>query len=551
MNFFQRFIRKDFTYFWAYEDTSSEIFFTDKKLNLIFCNKRFEQRFLEDTKMLNKRLFDVLPEFINKTSYYNRALRGEEFKIEEGLRQISISPLFIEDKIMGTVTIIEDIYEKKDYEILKELFKDFNSFDFEGVLKKVLKSLINLSGATFGGIFQVCDGDIDLKVFYPSLDMEFRGDDTSILPKILKGGKSLYILDIRKMQLLGIAPKTVSALGIPLKFKDRVLGALILEFNKKTNLENEMISFIENLGGYIGSILEYTNTLNNYEELEDRYKLLVEQSLIGIFILQDKKMVYTNTQLLEILGYPSKLEKIEDLLGLMVGEYKGKFQSRYDEAFKKRHYVIDEFKVMRGDGISVYLEITIVSTLYRGRPAIMGTVLDITYRKQLEEKLKLLSNTDPLTKLHNRRGFNTLADYTLKLAKRLDKKLVLIFTDVDNMKWINDTFGHKVGDMALKEVAEIFRKTFRENDLIVRIGGDEFVVLSVVDKEEDKEELLLRLNKNIEQYNNRENRLYKISLSIGAVFCNSTEVSSVEEILNKADKLMYEEKKLKKNTLKK
>ncbi|HOJ93556.1 MAG TPA: sensor domain-containing diguanylate cyclase, partial [Dictyoglomaceae bacterium] len=310
------------------------------------------------------------------------------------------------------------------------------------------------------------------------------------------------------------------------------------------------ISFIENLGGYIGSILEYTNTLNNYKELEDRYRLLAEQSLIGIFILQDKKMVYTNVQLLEILGYPSKLENIEDLLNLMVGEYKGKFQSRFDEALKRQHYVIDEFKVIRGDGISVYLEITIVNTLYRGRPAIIGTVLDITYRKQLEEKLKLLSNTDPLTKLHNRRGFNTLADYTLKLAKRLDKKLVLIFADIDNMKWINDTFGHKIGDMALKEVAEIFRKTFRENDLIVRIGGDEFVVLTVVDDEKDKEELLLRLNKNIERCNNNDDRLYKLSLSIGAVFCDSAEVSSIEEILNKADKLMYEEKKLKKNTLK-
>ncbi len=114
------------------------------------------------------------------------------------------------------------------------------------------------------------------------------------------------------------------------------------------------------------------------------------------------------------------------------------------------------------------------------------------------------------------------------------------------MTLINDNLGHNVGDLALKETADILKKTFRENDLIARIGGDEFVVLGVVEKEEDKDEVLNRLRAKVEASNERKDRNFKLSLSIGTVFHTPDSNYSIEELLEIADKLMYEEKKKKK-----
>lgn len=114
------------------------------------------------------------------------------------------------------------------------------------------------------------------------------------------------------------------------------------------------------------------------------------------------------------------------------------------------------------------------------------------------------------------------------------------------MKWINDTLGHNVGDQALQETAEILRETFRRNDLIARIGGDEFVFLGLCDNENTKDVILSRLNKIIEEHNKRDKRLFHISLSIGCIIHNPQEPIPLEDLLKEADKLMYEDKRKKK-----
>lgn len=105
--------------------------------------------------------------------------------------------------------------------------------------------------------------------------------------------------------------------------------------------------------------------------------------------------------------------------------------------------------------------------------------MDITGRKKTEEELYALSFRDELTGLYNRRGFITLARQQLKIASRMNKGMLLLFADFDELKRINDIFGHKAGDRALLGVSDILKGIFRESDIIARIGGDEFVVLAV------------------------------------------------------------------------
>jgi len=170
---------------------------------------------------------------------------------------------------------------------------------------------------------------------------------------------------------------------------------------------------------------------------------------------------------------------------------------------------------------------------------------EITKIKSMEEKLYTLSITDELTGLYNRRGFFTLAGHQLKSSKRYDKRIFLLYADLDNMKEINDTLGHAVGDVALVNFANILRSTYRESDVIARLGGDEFVVYPVGTTEDNAGIIGARLQLNIEEYNAIGENKFNLSVSIGVVPCDSESSQTLDELLAQADKLMYEIKKQK------
>jgi diguanylate cyclase (GGDEF)-like protein len=177
---------------------------------------------------------------------------------------------------------------------------------------------------------------------------------------------------------------------------------------------------------------------------------------------------------------------------------------------------------------------------------------DIAELKESEEKmqrlqveLRSLSLTDDLTGLSNRRGFMMLVEQELKIALRTKRGMFLLFSDLDDLKTINDTRGHSEGDAALLETANLLRETFRESDILARLGGDEFAVLAVETAEESVDILAARLQKNMAAHNACLNRSYPLSLSIGIARYDPDSPCPVEELLARADGLMYEEKRRK------
>ncbi|HEX8950008.1 MAG TPA: diguanylate cyclase [Dissulfurispiraceae bacterium] len=167
-------------------------------------------------------------------------------------------------------------------------------------------------------------------------------------------------------------------------------------------------------------------------------------------------------------------------------------------------------------------------------------------RQRMKRELQALSLTDELTGIYNRRGFLTLADQQLKTAGRMKVGLLLLFIDMDDMKWINDTFGHHEGDRALSDATRVLRDTFRESDIISRMGGDEFAVIAMEDSVESGEVILSRLQKNIDAFNARKTRPYELSLSIGLARYRPEEPCGIDALLERADKKMYEQKHLRK-----
>jgi diguanylate cyclase (GGDEF)-like protein len=175
----------------------------------------------------------------------------------------------------------------------------------------------------------------------------------------------------------------------------------------------------------------------------------------------------------------------------------------------------------------------------------MFTQYFINSHKRMVAEIHSLSITDHLTGLYNRRGFMTFAEQMMKLADRAKSGslLMLLFADLDKMKSINDDLGHLKGDTALIEVASILKKVFRESDVIARIGGDEFAVLGMIDQISSIPVFKNRLQEQIDINNAIKNRDYTISLSVGIACRDHENRFSIDELMSRADKLMYEYKR--------
>ncbi|MBF0316918.1 MAG: diguanylate cyclase [Nitrospirae bacterium] len=171
---------------------------------------------------------------------------------------------------------------------------------------------------------------------------------------------------------------------------------------------------------------------------------------------------------------------------------------------------------------------------------------DITESVELRERLHTQSIMDELTGLYNRRGFYTLAAQQIKLANRYERSMLLFFLDLDGMKTINDNYGHKAGDRALVEVAHIMRETFRESDVIGRTGGDEFIVLVPDMDIIDESVIRARLQENIDTFNDKSDAPFDLSISVGVIRYSHENPMELDELIAKADSLMYAEKSKKK-----
>lgn len=178
------------------------------------------------------------------------------------------------------------------------------------------------------------------------------------------------------------------------------------------------------------------------------------------------------------------------------------------------------------------------------RIAVFGA--DITERRKIEKKLQVIALTDELTGLYNRREFLNLADRQLKLSKRTKNKLLLFFVDIDGMKLINDNLGHEEGDKALKSAARVLVQTFRESDIISRIGGDEFAIMAVNADIDLLDIVMNRFHKFMDYINRRPRQKYKLSMSIGSALFDPVHPCSLDELMSKADITMYADKKNKK-----
>ena len=174
-------------------------------------------------------------------------------------------------------------------------------------------------------------------------------------------------------------------------------------------------------------------------------------------------------------------------------------------------------------------------------------LVDKLYQKisdleKANERLRNHSLTDGLTGLNNRRGFMILATGLLKFARRAGYASCLIYIDLDSLKYINNTFGHIAGDIALSHFARILTDTFRDSDVIGRMGGDEFVILMIDATENDIAGMQALLQSRVEAHNLQAESGHALSFSMGVIRAEPSSSITMEEFLSQADEAMYEHK---------
>ena len=167
----------------------------------------------------------------------------------------------------------------------------------------------------------------------------------------------------------------------------------------------------------------------------------------------------------------------------------------------------------------------------------MWSIMHSLERNKMINRLYEDSIEDELTGLYNRRGFLRLAKDAIRFMDIPNYHI--IFIDMDKMKLINDNHGHDMGDNALKEAAKILRMSFREGDIISRYGGDEFIVFVSSMRDDALDNIKKRIKDNVNLFNKNGKSVYELGLTIGHAKTDQAKNESLQEIINKADKIMY------------
>jgi diguanylate cyclase (GGDEF)-like protein/PAS domain S-box-containing protein len=255
----------------------------------------------------------------------------------------------------------------------------------------------------------------------------------------------------------------------------------------------------------------------------------------------ESRYLYANSVTAELFGLTP-----EELIGkrdpeLMPAEEAAKFAAYDREVFASNDKIKREETFTGPDGkLHHYWTIKIPLTeQHRDKPAYIGIATDISDVVRLREKFKLLAHTDELTGIYNRRFLFENAERELKRAKRNQTQVSVIVIDIDRFKMVNDTFGHARGDDVLIKVVTACQSCVRETDLLGRIGGDEFVIVTPESNRENALQITQRLRRAVQalELDLPHEESFELTLSIGVAVSDNEE--GFDQLLARADRALY------------
>lgn len=329
----------------------------------------------------------------------------------------------------------------------------------------------------------------------------------------------------------------------------KVLGDFNLVFKKDEKLQNENLFrvYLSQLGLFI----EKTRLLKSLDESQKRFYTLAEYAPVGfISCKRDGEITYVNKKLLEIMDSPSYEATVKLNLLKFTNLVENGFSDVLKESMDKDQVMIIELPYRSLWGKEVWVKVQF--TPFKDQGVVAGAnivVDDITMEKKRREELTKMAERDPLTRAYNRHALDAIIPNRLKEAEEKGLISAIAVLDLDDFKDINDNYGHRAGDKVLMYLASRIKQELRAKDLLVRTGGDEFLVYlhdlkdegnvsGFIDRTLDKISGKYR----IEDDQKVEQKNLDVSCSIG-VALYPRDGESLEELMKKADQALYQVKK--------
>ncbi len=347
--------------------------------------------------------------------------------------------------------------------------------------------------------------------------------------------------EVRK-EFLDAAQNGKSFNGLVFKFVNREGRKLWLEFNGVPVFDEDGA-----VTGFRGATSDITAQQRAIQDLQDREDMLqsISDSVQDALVLMDEKGLvhFWNPAAENIFGYAASEMLGESLSCCIFAEDNEEIVGIEDDSadVESLFSSYGSFTVnVRRKGGAVFPAEVLLSPLRKDDEWwVVGTIRDVTERKEAEDKLRMLATTDPLTGLANRRFFMESAEEALERSLRYERDLSLMMIDIDFFKNVNDMYGHDAGDDVLRGLAGSGLKILRKIDVFGRIGGEEFSVLLPDTGLEGAELVAERLRREIEQSRmmTRAGEL-AITVSIGVATLND-DTRTLEHLLKAADIGLY------------
>jgi len=306
------------------------------------------------------------------------------------------------------------------------------------------------------------------------------------------------------------------------------------------------------LNGVAWDITDRKEMENALQESERKFRDLSEKSVVGIYLIQDNVLRYVNTEFGRIFGYPVEdiIDKLElkdvvfpDDLPLVEENIQKKISGKVQSA----NY---GFRIYTGNREIKHVEVFSSITTYQGRSAIIGSLLDVSERNRMEERLREsekkyreLSIIDDLTRLYNSRYFYAQLKAEIERSSRYEEAVSLILLDVDNFKTFNDTYGHIEGDQVLVRLAQVIQRCLRKTDSAYRYGGEEFTVLLPMTTRDNGAVIAERIRTEFkkENFSPVPGNAVHMTVSMGIAQYKPSE--DMKTFIRRADQSMYRAKK--------
>ena len=417
------------------------------------------------------------------------------------------------------------------------------------------------------GVFNVVSTSSNVDNFLAK-NVNWPWEMKSFCRRIMETKDKLYVNDAEASDEWCCVPPVQegpvrSYLGFPLFWPDGSLfGSFCVIDTKPTNYSDALIDALQQLKLIVESELKHTwdglkirsmladrisaGELNSHDkpelelvkralQLQESINTATLASLMDVVIRTDHKgsILSANQSVVLMFGYSNT-----DLIGVNINTLLHEIEESYSE--NKQHYgLIDTLQAKHKDGHLFYVQRTVTSINVAGQSQFIYLISDITDKIQNQEILKQLALYDGLTECANRHLLAERFKYEVARSARDSSTFSLAFIDLDNFKPINDSFGHETGDMVLKEVAKRLKQSVRGHDLVVRYGGDEFIVL--LSNKISESIINQKLNNALSHPISYQDQTLTISGSIG-VATYPEHGDTLEILISHADKKMYKNK---------